>query len=65
MLGMTIWAFRISYVGEQGWELYFPFGDGLKLWDALAELDVTPGWHRNLRQQPPSRKESASAKRRP
>ena len=42
VLGITIWAFRISYVGEQGWELYFPFGEGLKLWDALAELDVTP-----------------------
>ena len=22
--GIKIWAFRISYVGEQGWELYFP-----------------------------------------
>ncbi|GIR82277.1 MAG: hypothetical protein CM15mP84_00250 [Cellvibrionales bacterium] len=32
----------ISYVGEQGWELYFPFGEGLKLWDALFELGVTP-----------------------
>ena len=40
--GIKIWAFRISYVGEQGWELYFPFADGLKLWDALAELGVTP-----------------------
>ena len=40
--GITIWAFRISYVGEQGWELYFPFADGLKLWDALFELGVTP-----------------------
>jgi glycine cleavage system aminomethyltransferase T len=40
--GTTIWAFRISYVGEQGWELYFPFGEGLKLWDALFELGVTP-----------------------
>ena len=37
-----IWAFRISYVGEQGWELYFPFVDGLKIWDALAKLGVTP-----------------------
>ena len=40
--GIKIWAFRISYVGEQGWELYFPFADGLKLWDALADLGVTP-----------------------
>ena len=42
VLGVKVWAFRISYVGEQGWELYFPFADGLKLWDALAELGVTP-----------------------
>ncbi len=42
VLGIKVWAFRISYVGEQGWELYFPFADGLKLWDALAELGVTP-----------------------
>ena len=40
--GTTIWAFRISYVGEQGWELYFPFSDGLTIWDALFELGVTP-----------------------
>lgn len=35
-------AFRISYVGEQGWELHFRFADGLAVWDALAAQDVTP-----------------------
>ena len=40
--GIKIWAFRISYVGEQGWELYFDFADGLALWDALAALGVVP-----------------------
>ena len=40
--GVKVWAFRISYVGEQGWELYFPFADGLTLWDALFDLGVTP-----------------------
>jgi len=40
--GVKVWAFRISYVGEQGWELYFPFSDGLAIWDALFELGVTP-----------------------
>ena len=40
--GIKVWAFRISYVGEQGWELYFPFSDGLAIWDALFELGVTP-----------------------
>ena len=28
-------AFRISYVGELGWELYVPRESGLKLWDTL------------------------------
>ncbi|MDX1609019.1 MAG: FAD-dependent oxidoreductase [Halofilum sp. (in: g-proteobacteria)] len=40
--GVTVMAFRISYVGEQGWELHFDFDDGLKLWDALYEQGVTP-----------------------
>jgi glycine cleavage system aminomethyltransferase T len=28
-------AFRISYVGEQGWELHMRYEDGLAVWDAL------------------------------
>jgi glycine cleavage system aminomethyltransferase T/glycine/D-amino acid oxidase-like deaminating enzyme len=40
--GITATAFRISYVGEQGWELHFAYDDGLKLWDALYEQGVTP-----------------------
>ena len=40
--GATIAAFRISYVGEQGWELHFDYDDGLVVWDALAEKGVTP-----------------------
>ena len=40
--GLPVWAFRISYVGEQGWELYVPFSYGLSLWDALYEQGVTP-----------------------
>jgi len=40
--GVTVSAFRISYVGEQGWELHFKYEDGLAVWDALAELGVTP-----------------------
>ena len=30
-------ALRISYVGEQGWEIYTPTEFGLKLWDTLWE----------------------------
>ncbi len=40
--GIPVWAFRISYVGEQGWELYLPFSYGLTLWDILFEQGVTP-----------------------
>ncbi len=40
--GMPVWAFRISYVGEQGWELYFPFNYGLKIWDLFFEAGVVP-----------------------
>jgi glycine cleavage system aminomethyltransferase T/glycine/D-amino acid oxidase-like deaminating enzyme len=33
--GKTVSAFRISYVGEQGWELHMAYEDGLAVWDAL------------------------------
>lgn len=35
--GIPVWALRISYVGELGWELYAPMEHGLKLWDTLWE----------------------------
>jgi 4-methylaminobutanoate oxidase (formaldehyde-forming) len=37
MEGVKVWAQRISYAGELGWELYVPPGDALKVWDALME----------------------------
>lgn len=40
--GIPVSAFRISYVGEQGWELHIPFSYGLALWDMVYELGVTP-----------------------
>ncbi len=40
--GVTVTAFRISYMGEQGWELHFAYDDGLALWDALYAADITP-----------------------
>ncbi len=40
--GQDVMAFRISYVGEQGWELHMRYGDALAVWDALAEIGVTP-----------------------
>ena len=40
--GISVLAFRISYVGEQGWELHFAYDDGLALWDALYAASITP-----------------------
>lgn len=40
--GIPVWAFRISYVGEQGWELYIPHCYGLRLWDLLFDAGVVP-----------------------
>jgi glycine cleavage system aminomethyltransferase T len=40
--GLPVWAFRISYVGEQGWELYVSPSYGLGLWDLLYEQGVVP-----------------------
>ena len=38
--GKDVTAFRISYVGEQGWELHMAYDDGLAVWDALRETGV-------------------------
>jgi glycine cleavage system aminomethyltransferase T len=32
---VPVWALRISYVGEMGWELYAPAEQGQLLWDTL------------------------------
>ncbi len=39
--GKDVSAFRISYVGEQGWELHMTYEDGLAVWDAIREQGVT------------------------
>jgi glycine cleavage system aminomethyltransferase T len=38
--GKDVTAFRISYVGEQGWELHMRYEDGLAVWDALRGTGV-------------------------
>jgi glycine cleavage system aminomethyltransferase T len=35
--GIPVWALRISYVGELGWEISTNMEHGLKLWDTLWE----------------------------
>ena len=34
---IPVWALRISYTGELGWEIYTPVEHGQKLWDILWE----------------------------
>ncbi|MFB6227049.1 MAG: FAD-dependent oxidoreductase [Halobacteriales archaeon] len=40
------WALRISYVGEQGWEIYAPMDQAGRLWDIIEEAgqdhDIRP-----------------------
>ena len=38
--GSDVTAFRISYVGEQGWELHMAYEDGLAVWDALRATGI-------------------------
>ena len=40
---VPVLASRISYVGEQGWELYVPMEQGARLWDLLWEAGRTRG----------------------
>ena len=40
--GIPVLAFRISYVGEQGWELHVPYSYGLSLWDRVYQQGATP-----------------------
>jgi sarcosine oxidase gamma subunit len=40
-------ASRISYVGELGWEIYVPFEQGARLWDAISDAGQP---HRRVRQ---------------
>ena len=40
--GIPVLAFRISYVGEQGWELHVPFSYGLSLWDVIFAQGAIP-----------------------
>ena len=35
--GVCIWAQRVSYVGELGWELYIPTDRAVLVWDALLK----------------------------
>ena len=35
--GVRLWAQRISYVGELGWEIYIPAGKAVSILDALIE----------------------------
>ncbi|MGH9600523.1 MAG: GcvT family protein, partial [Terracidiphilus sp.] len=36
--GSTVWAVRITYVGELGWELHTPMGQLTQVYDAIMEV---------------------------
>jgi len=38
---IPVWALRISYTGEMGWEIYTPVEHGQKLWDILWQAGQT------------------------
>jgi len=44
--GVEVQMLRISYVGENGWEIYCPWDEAPKVWDALREageeFDIRP-----------------------
>jgi len=46
MGGVNVWAQRVSYTGELGWELYMDNGDALEIWDAIMDagkpFEITP-----------------------
>jgi glycine cleavage system aminomethyltransferase T/glycine/D-amino acid oxidase-like deaminating enzyme len=46
--GVPVIASRVTYVGELGWELYFPPEYGLQLWHLLNRDGVTPGGYRAI-----------------
>jgi glycine cleavage system aminomethyltransferase T len=40
---IKVWAFRISYVGDLGWEIYIPMKHGQTVWDLIAEAGKSHG----------------------
>ncbi len=49
---VRVWAQRVTYVGELGWELYLPFNEATAIWDALMsagrEYGIRPAGYRAL-----------------
>ncbi len=41
--GTDVDIFRISYVGDTGWEIYIPWADAPGVWDAIAEAGKDHG----------------------
>jgi len=41
--GVQVWAQRISYTGEPGWELYIPWEQAAQVWEALMDAGQESG----------------------
>ena len=44
LAGVDVFALRMSYVGDLGWELYIPNADAVGVYDALIEEGRLHGW---------------------
>lgn len=48
--GVQVWAQRVSYIGELGWELYVPWERGVMVWDLIMqagkEFDIEVGGYK-------------------
>ena len=63
--GKNVIAFRISYVGEQGFELHMAYEDGLAVWDALRSTGAIAVGVETYANTPAHGEEPAAAERRP
>ena len=61
--GKPVSALRLSYVGEQGWELHMKYEDGLAVWDALRGIGVMAVGVEDLREFAAHGKEPPLAER--
>ena len=52
ILGVEVWAQRLSYAGELGWELYLHPDDSLEVWETLLKMgkdfDIQPVGYKAL-----------------
>jgi glycine cleavage system aminomethyltransferase T len=47
-----VWAQRVTYVGELGWEMYMPYAEAARVWDALMhagrDFEIRPAGYKAI-----------------